>query len=249
MISIKNAEELAIMREGGRKLAAIMKQLQGMVRPGVATKELDEAAKKFIVEVGAKVAFQGYHGFPGIICISVNEEIVHVVPSKRVLKDGDIITLDIGCIWKGYYLDMARTMGVGEITPEIRHLIETTKKALRLGAKKATIGNTVGDIGETIQRFVEGQGYQVVRELCGHGIGKELHEDPKVANFGKRHEGDKLREGMVICIEPMVTVGHWKLKRMKDGHGFVTEDNSMSCHFEDTIAITRKGPEVLTKVR
>lgn len=248
MISIKTSEELARMREGGRKLARVMKQLQAMVRPGISTKELDEAAQDFITQEGAQVAFQGYHGFPGAICISVNEEIVHVVPSKRVLKEGDIITLDIGCVWKGFYLDMARTMGVGEIAPETRHLIETTKKALRLGIKKATVGNTVGDIGETVQRFVEGQGYQVVRELCGHGIGKELHEDPKIANFGKRHEGEKLKEGMVICIEPMVTVGHWKLKHMEDGHGFATEDGSMSCHFEDTIAITRKGPEVLTKV-
>lgn len=237
------------MREGGRKLARVMKQLQAMVRPGISTKELDEAAQDFITQEGAKVAFQDYHGFPGAICISVNEEIVHVVPSTRVLKEGDIITLDIGCVWKGFYLDMARTMGVGTITPEIRHLIETTKKALRLGIKKATVGNTVGDIGETIQRFIEGQGYQVVRELCGHGIGRDLHEDPKIANFGKRHEGEKLKEGMAICIEPMVTVGHWKLKHMKDGHGFITEDNSLSCHFEDTIAITRKGPEVLTKVR
>ncbi|MBI4122766.1 MAG: type I methionyl aminopeptidase [Parcubacteria group bacterium] len=249
MISIKSPEELACMREGGRKLALIMKQLQFMVRPGVTTKELDGAAKKLIVQSGAQVAFQGYHGFPGAICISVNEEIVHVVPSKRVFKDGDIITLDIGCIWKGFYLDMARTLRVGAVTPETRHLIDVTKKALRLGVKKATVGNTVGDIGETIQRFVEGQGYQVVRELCGHGIGKELHEDPKVANFGKRHEGETLKEGMVICIEPMVTQGHWKLKHMKDGHGFTTEDGSLSCHFEDTIAITKKGPEILTKVR
>ncbi|MBI4217299.1 MAG: type I methionyl aminopeptidase [Parcubacteria group bacterium] len=249
MISIKSAGDVALMREGGKKLGSIMKQLQAMVRPGVATEELDEAAKKLIAQAGAQVAFQGYHGFPGAICISVNDEIVHVVPSKRVLKEGDIVTLDIGCIWQGFYLDMARTMGVGKTTGEADHLIKTTKKALRLGIKKATIGNTVGDIGETIQRFVEGQGYQVVRELCGHGIGKELHEDPKIANFGTRHEGDALKEGMVICIEPMVTQGHWKLRHMDDGHGFATEDGSLSAHFEDTIAITRKGPEVLTKAR
>ncbi len=249
MVTIKTAEEIRVMKEGGEKLAAVMKELLQQVRPGITTKDLERAAAALILQSEAEIAFQGYQGFPGAVCISVNDEIVHVVPSKRVLKEGDIITLDIGCIWKGFYLDMARTMGVGTIAPETRHLIDVTKKALRLGAKKATVRNTVGDIGETIQRFVESQGYQVVRELCGHGIGKELHEDPKIANFGKRHEGETLKEGMVICIEPMVTVGHWKLKHMEDGHGFVTEDNSLSCHFEDTIAITRKGPEVLTKVR
>lgn len=249
MISIKSAGDMAIMAEGGRKLAGIMKQLQAMVRPGVSTKELDKAAEDLILKSRAKVAFRGYQGFPGVMCVSVNDEIVHVVPSDRILKEGDIVTLDIGCIWQGFYLDMARTMGVGETASEVRHLIKTTKKALRLGIKKATIGNTVGDVGETIQRFVESQQYQVVRELCGHGIGKELHEDPKIANFGKRHEGDALKEGMVICIEPMVTQGHWKLRHMDDGHGFATEDGSLSCHFEDTVAITRKGPKVLTKVR
>ncbi len=249
MISIKSAGDMAIMREGGKKLGSTMKQLQAMVRPGVSTKELDKAAADFILKSGAKVAFRGYQGFPGVICVSVNDEIVHVVPSGRILKEGDIVTLDIGCIWQGFYLDMARTMEVGETTIEARHLIKTTKKALRLGIKKATIGNTVGDVGETIQRFVESQNYQVVRELCGHGIGKELHEDPKIANFGIRHEGEALKEGMVICIEPMVTQGHWKLRHMDDGHGFATEDGLLSCHFEDTIAITKKGPEVLTKVR
>ena len=249
MISVKSAGDMAIMAEGGRKLGSVMKQLQAMVRPGISTKDLDKAAADLILKSGARVAFRGYQGFPGAICISVNDEIVHVVPSGRILKEGDIITLDVGCIWQGFYLDMARTIGVGEISPESRHLITTTKKALRLGIKKATVGNTIGDIGETIQRFVESQQYQVVRELCGHGIGKELHEDPKIANFGKRHEGDALKEGMVICIEPMVTVGHWKLRHMDDGHGFATEDGSLSCHFEDTIAITKKGPKVLTKTR
>jgi len=249
MITIKTAEEIRAMKEGGEKLAAVMKELLKQVRPGITTKDLERAAAALILQSGASIAFKGYQGFPGAVCISVNDEIVHVVPSKRVLKEGDIITLDIGCIWKGFYLDMARTMGVGVVSSEVRHLINVTKKALRLGTKKATIGNTVGDIGETIQRFVEGQGYQVVRELCGHGIGKELHEDPKIPNFGKAEEGEKLKEGMVICIEPMATQGHWKLKHMKDGHGLATEDGSLSCHVEDTIAITRKGPEVLTKLQ
>ena len=247
MITIKTPQEISLMREGGKILSQILKELIERVKPGVSTKELDRAAGALILAFGAKLAFKGYEGFPGVLCTSVNEEIVHMIPGSRALKEGDMITLDIGLIWKGFYLDMARTVGVGNIDFEKQRLIRVTKKALRLGIGKAKIGNTVGDIGNTIQRFVESQGYQVVRELTGHGIGKGLHEDPHVENFGKRHQGPELAEGMVICIEPMVTVGDWHLKKAKDNYGFETKDGSLSCHFEDTIAITSRGPEVLTK--
>lgn len=235
------------MRQGGRVLAEILDKLLLMVKPGIATKELDRAASALILNSGAQVAFKGYEGFPAALCVSVNEEVVHAAPSERILKEGDIVTLDIGLVWKGLFLDMARTAAVGKIPPETARLIRVTKKALRYGLKKTRPGNTVGDIGNTIQRYVESQGYNVVRELCGHGIGKELHEDPHVLNYGKRGDGPELVEGMVICIEPMITVGDWKLKRSKDGFGYETQDGSLSCHFEDTIAITKEGPLVLTR--
>ncbi|MCP6726539.1 MAG: type I methionyl aminopeptidase [Patescibacteria group bacterium] len=248
MITIKTEEEIQVMREGGKMLAHILEDIAKDIAPGVTTKQLDTKAEKLIKEAGAKPAFKGYEGFPGIVCTAVNEEMVHTVPSDKPLEEGDILSLDIGLIYKGMYLDMARTYPVGEISLEASHLIKTTKKSLRIGIKKARPGNTVGDIGNTIQRFVEGQGYGVVRILCGHGIGKELHEDPKIANFGKRGDGEELKQGMVICIEPMVTAGKYDLKKADDGHGYITKDGSLSAHFEDTVAITQDGAEVLTKI-
>ncbi len=248
-IKIKTPQEIEIMKEGGQVLARIMSELQDQIRPGVSTQELDMFAESQIQKAGAQPAFQGYQGFPRTLCASINDELVHVIPSAdRVLKEGDILTLDLGLIWKGFYLDMARTMGVGDISLEAIHLIRATKKALRLGLKKTKPGNTIGDIGNTIQRFVESQGYNVVRDLCGHGIGRQLHEEPQIPNFGKRHSGPELKEGMVICIEPMVTVGDWKLKKSSDNYGFATADGSLSCHFEDTIAITQGKGEVLTRI-
>ena len=247
MITIKTKEEVQVMREGGKILAQILKEIAEGIQPGATTKELDAKAEELIKKAGATPAFKGYDGFPGTVCTAINAEMVHNVPSNRHLEKGDILTLDIGLIHKGMYLDMARTYPVGEISLEAAHLIKTTKKALRLGVKKARPGNTVGDIGNTIQRFVEGQGYGVVRILCGHGIGKDLHEDPKITNFGKRGDGELLEAGMVICIEPMVTAGGYDLKRAEDGHGYITKDGSLSAHFEDTIAVIDGGAEVLTK--
>ena len=247
MIFLKTPQEISVMQDGGRKLAAVMAQLIALVKPGVATKELDRAARVLIFNSGAKLAFEGYDGFPGAICTSVNEEVVHAVPSLRALKEGDLVTLDIGLIWKGWFLDMARTVPVGKIDRETKHLLEVTQESLEVGIKEARAGARVGDIGSAVQQFVEKNGYNVVRELCGHGIGKDLHEDPKVLNYGKKDTGEILKEGMVICIEPMVTIGDWKLKRSKDGHGFETKDGSLSCHFEDAIAITSRGPQVLTR--
>lgn len=249
MISIKTPEEIKVMREGGKVLADIMARLQKQVKPGMTTAELDEFAETEIKKAGATPAFKGYQNFPRTLCTSVNEEIVHIIPSKeKVLKEGDIITLDLGLIWENFYLDMARTVPIGKVTLETRHLVLTAKKALRLGIKRAKPGSTFGDIGNTIQRFVESQGYNVVRDLCGHGIGARLHEEPQVLNYGKRKTGPEIKVGMVFCIEPMVTVGDWKLKKSADGYGFSTQDNSLSAHFEDTVAVTKKGSEVLTSL-
>lgn len=249
MISLKSPEEIAIMREGGRMLARIMKELIGEVRLGVSTDQLDRIAEEKIREAGATPAFLRYEGFPRTLCASVNEEVVHAIPStEKILKEGDIITLDLGLIHKGYYADMARTVPVGNIDANTARLVRATERALKLGTNEVRPGVTVGDIGNTIQRFVEGQGFGVVRELCGHGIGKELHEEPQIPNYGKRHMGVKLETGMVLCIEPMVTTGDWNVTRAKDGQTFVTSDGSLSAHFENTVAVTPDGSEVLTSL-
>jgi len=250
MIPIKTPQELAIMREGGSMLSQIMEELILQVGPGVSTKQLDKIAEQKIREAGATPAFLNYQGFPATLCASVNEEVVHGVPSEeKVLKKGDIITLDLGLIHHKYYLDMARTIPVGEISPETARLVRVTEEALQLGIAKVRPGIQIGDIGNTIQSFVESQGFGVVRELCGHGIGKELHEEPQVLNYGERGDGPTLVEGMVICIEPMVTMGDFNIKRGKDGQTFITRDGSLSAHFEDTIAVTPDGAEVLTRLK
>jgi len=248
MISLKTKEEIGVMREGGKILAKIMEKLEEKVKIGITTEELDEIAESLILKSGGKPNFKGYEGFPATICASINEELVHCLPSTRTLKEGDIISIDIGMKYKGFHTDMARTFPVGKISFETQRLIKVTKKALKRGIKKAKITAQFGDISNTIQRYVETQGFNVVRELSGHGIGKLLHEEPKIPNFGKRHSGIKIKEGMVFCIEPMVTVGDWKIEKAKDGFCFKTKDNSLSCHFEDMIAITKKGPIVLTKL-
>ena len=249
MISIKSEEEIKIMTEGGKMLAGIMKELEKRVRPGITTKELDRVAETLILKSGGKPSFKGYQGFPATLCTSINEEIVHAVPSQRKLREGDIISLDLGLYYKGFHNDMAITLPVGRISPEAQRLIRVTKKALKRGIKKAKPGNTFGDIGNTIQRYVESQGFNVVRELCGHGIGEEIHEEPQVLNYGKRKSGPKIKEGMTFCIEPMVTVGEWKLKKSKDGYGFVTADGSLSAHFEHTVVVTKNGCQVLTELQ
>jgi len=249
MIIIKTEEEIKIMAEGGEILAKIMKELEKKVRPGITTKELDRLAESLILKSGAKCSFKGYQEYPNCLCASLNEELVHVVPSDRILKEGDIISLDLGLFYRGFHLDMAVTLPVGKILPEAQRLIRVTKKALKRGIKKVRPGNTFGDIGNTIQRYVESQGFNVIRELCGHGIGRELHEEPKVLNYGKRHSGPEIKEGMVFCIEPMVTIGDWKLKKTADGFGYQTADNSLSAHFEHTIAVTKDGCQILTELK
>lgn len=247
MITIKSKEEIQIIAEGGKILADTIKKLEKMVRPGITTIELDVAAEAFILLCGGKPAFKGYAGFPYSLCASVNENIVHGLPSNYVLKDGDLLKLDLGVLYKGFNTDMAITVAVGNISFEARRLMNVTKKSLRLGIKKVKVGNTIGDIGNTIQRLIESQGFGVVRDLCGHGIGETVHEDPKIPNFGKRGGGEKLVEGMVICIEPMVTAGDYNLKKADDGYGYATRDGSLSAHFEHTITVTKSGARILTQ--
>jgi len=248
MIPIKTPEEIKTMAEGGKILAKIMKELEKKIEPGITTKELDKLAEELVFKYGGECSFKGYEGFPTCLCTSINEEIVHSAPSNRRLKQGDIISLDIGIFFKGFHADMAVTLPVGKVEPEIQRLIRVTKKALKRGIKKVRPGNTFGDIGNTIQRYVESQGFNVVRDLCGHGIGRELHEEPQILNYGKRHTGPEIKEGMVFCLEPMVTVGDWKIKKTKDGCGYETADNSLSAHFEHTIAVTKDGVKILTMV-
>ncbi len=254
MIKLKTKKEIEIMREGGRILARIMDELRRKVEPGVTTKELDRVAETLIFKFGAIPAFKGYENFPATLCTSVNQVIVHGVPSDYKLKTGDILSLDLGIKYKGFFTDMALTVPVRDrvsdsFDPEKLRLIRVTKKVLKLAIKKARVGNTFGDIGNTIQRYVESQGFNVVRELCGHGIGKDLHEEPQVLNYGKRHKGEEIKEGMTFCIEPMVTVGDWHIKKSPDGFGYETRDGSLSCHFEETVAIIRGGAEILTKIK
>jgi methionyl aminopeptidase len=256
MIEIKTPQEIEIMAEGGKILAKIMKELKKKIKPGITTMELEKLAESLILKSGGKCSFKGYKSkdgesvrpYPFCLCASVNEEIVHVPPSTRVLKEGDILKIDIGMFYKGFHTDMAITVPIGKVSFEAQRLIRVTKKALKLAIKKVRPGNTFGDIGNTIQRYVESQGFNVVRELCGHGIGRELHEDPQILNYGKRKTGEKIKEGMVFCIEPMVTAGDWHLKRTKDGFGYQTVDGSLTAHFEHTIAVTKKGAKVLTQI-
>jgi len=255
MIIIKTPEEIGTMTEGGKILAKIMKELEKKVKPGITTKELDRLAEELVLSYEAKCSFKGYGGscgecaepFPACLCTSINEEVVHSVPSDRELKEGDIISLDLGIQVKGFHTDMAITLPIGKVSPEALRLIRVTKKALKRGIKKVRPGNTIGDIGNTIQRYVESQGFNVVRELCGHGIGRDLHEDPQILNYGKRHKGEEIKEGMVLCLEPMVTIGNWKLKKTRDGFGYKTADETLSAHFEHTVAVTKDGAKVLTQ--
>ncbi|MCX6764417.1 MAG: type I methionyl aminopeptidase [Candidatus Nealsonbacteria bacterium] len=246
MIKIKTKEEIRIMAEGAKILSEIMGKLEKKISPGITTKELDKVAQDLVFKSGAKPSFKGYDGFPACLCASINEQIVHGVPSDRELKEGDILSLDLGIFYKEFHSDMALTLPVGKVDFEKLRLIRVTKKSLKIGIKKAKPGNKTGDIENTIQRYVESQGFNVVRELCGHGIGRQLHEDPQILNYGKRGTGFELKEGMVLCLEPMVTMGDWRIKRGKDGFVYETLDGSLSCHFESEIAITQKGNIILT---
>jgi methionyl aminopeptidase len=245
---LKSKEEIALMREGGKILAQIMKEVKQKVYPGVTTLFLNECAEKLIKESGGKASFKGYKGFPFALCTSVNEVIVHGVPSEYKLKEGDILSLDIGIFYKGFHTDMAITVPVGKINGEAVRIIRETKKALKRGIKKVREGNTFGDIGNTIERHIGKTEFSIVRGLCGHGIGRELHEEPQVFNEGKRRKGMPLEKGLVFCIEPMVSMGSVEIKTSSDKMGVETADGSLSAHFEHTVALTEKGAVVLTEI-
>lgn len=246
MIILKSPQEIAKIRAAGRIVAGAIAELKTRVRPGIKTKELDRIAEEFIHKKGGIPAFKGYRGYPNTLCISVNEEIVHGIPSDRVLEEGDIAGIDLGVLLDGYYGDAAVTLPAGTISSQAKRLMETTEAALYKAIDAAVIGNRVSDIAHTIQSYVEGAGYSVVREFVGHGIGRSLHEDPPVPNFGEPGQGPQLREGMVLAIEPMVNAGRSDLFVLENGWTAVTKDRSLSAHFEHTVAVTKNGPLILT---
>lgn len=248
MAIVKTAEELDLMRQSGAILAECLAEVLSQVEPGISTNDLDRFFMKAINKIdGVEPLFLGYHNYPKAICTSVNDEVVHGIPTDRILQDGDIIGIDCGVKYQGYCADMARTVVVGEVLPETQKLLSITEEAKAIGIKQMQPGNTIGDVGSAIQEFVESKGYSVVRVLVGHGIGTEMHEDPALPNYGKAGTGVTLEPGMVLAIEPMVNIGGPEVEVLDDGWTVITTDGSLSAHFEDTVAITEQGPEVLTK--
>lgn len=248
MIVLKTSRELAIMREAGRISAMALKVAGEAVEPGVSTWEIDRVARKYIESQGAVPSFLGYGGFPASACISVNNVVIHGIPSKRqIVKAGDIVSIDIGAIYEGFNGDNAYTFACGDISAEAQRLLDATRESLYEGIKQAKAGNRLGDIGSTVQRYVEARGYSVVRDFVGHGVGAKLHEDPSVPNYGTPGRGVRLLPGMTIAIEPMVNQGGYEVQVQKDGWTTVTRDGKLSAHFEHTVAITPDGPVILTK--
>jgi methionyl aminopeptidase len=248
-ILCKSASEIEKMRQSGRIVRQVLDTVRAMAVPGASTMDLERAAEHKIKELGAKPAFKGYHDYPCVLCTSVNQEIVHGIPSaKRVLKSGDIVSIDCGVVLDGYYGDAAITVPVGgDTTPELEKLLEVTKRSLYRGIDQAVIGNSVGDVGAAVQEYVESNGFSVVREFVGHGIGTQLHEEPQVPNFGVPGHGALLQEGMVLAIEPMVNAGRPEARLLNDNWTAVTEDGSYSAHFEHCVAVTKDGPLILTE--
>ncbi len=248
MIVLKTSRELAIMREAGRISAMALKVAGEAVEPGVSTWEIDRVARKYIESQGAVPSFLGYGGFPASACISVNNVVIHGIPSKRqIVKAGDIVSIDIGAMFEGFNGDNAYTFPCGDIAPQAQRLLDATRESLYEGIKQAKAGNRLGDIGSTVQRYVEARGYSVVRDFVGHGVGAKLHEDPSVPNYGTPGRGVRLLPGMTIAIEPMVNQGGYEVQVQKDGWTTVTRDGKLSAHFEHTVAITPDGPVILTK--
>lgn len=253
-MKLKSQEQIKILKEGGKILAEVLGILADAVKPGITTVLLDELARKLLKERGADAAFLNYSPYflnkpyPAALCVSINEQIVHAVPSDRILKEGDIISLDLGVRYKGLITDSAITVGVGKISQEAEKLIDITKESLDMAIKEAKAGNNLGDISFAIQNHIEKNNFKVIKKLCGHGVGFEVHEEPDVLNFGKRGADLELVEGMVLAIEPMASVGNSKIKKSKDGFGYETYDGSLAAHFEHTVAITKDGPVVLTVI-
>lgn len=245
-IIIKSNHEIAAMRQAGRIVATVLEVLKLQVRPGMKTKELDVIAEEELKRLGAKPSFKGYRGFPGNLCVSVNDEIVHGIPGKRVLGEGDIVSLDLGAILMGFQADAAVTVGVGEVSSRAKELMETTEGALKAGIAAAWAEARLGDISAAIQNYAESRGYSVVREYTGHGIGREMHEEPQIPNFGSPGLGPVLIRGMTLAVEPMVNAGDWHTRLGANQWTVLTNDGSLSAHFEHTILITDAEPEVLT---
>jgi len=245
-IIIKSEREIAVMRQAGRIVATVLNILSQRLRPGMKTKELDVIAAEEVGKLGAKPSFKGYRGFPANLCVSVNDEIVHGIPGERILGEGDIVSLDLGALFMGFQGDAAVTVGLGKISPKARDLMETTEGALKAGIATARRGARLGDISVAIQNYAESRGYSVVREYTGHGIGREMHEEPQIPNFGLPGTGPVLEKGMALALEPMVNAGDWRTRVGDDHWTVLTADGSLSAHFEHTIAITDGEAEVLT---
>jgi len=248
-VELKNKDEIALMRDAGRIVSEILDALQTAVAPGITTWDLDGIAEDLIFRKGAKPAFKGYLGFPCCLCASVNQEVIHGIPSKKKkLAEGDLIKLDFGVVYKGFYGDSARTVPVGRISDEAQRLIEATRESLHQGIAAVQVGNRIGDIGYAVQTLVEKRGFSVVRDFVGHGIGKKLHEQPQVPNFGEPGTGMKLRSGLVLAIEPMVNAGTHQVEVLDDEWTAVTLDGRLSAHFEHTVLVSEDGPEILTRL-
>jgi methionyl aminopeptidase len=248
VILLKSPREIALMRTGGRILAEAVERLRPLVKPGVSTLEIDREFEEFIVGRGAKPAFKGYRGFPATVCVSINDEVVHGIPSAhRKVKDGDIVSLDLGCVVDGLYADCALTVAVGEVPPRVQELLDVTRESLERAIVECRPARRLGDVSHAVQSHVERHGFSVVRAFVGHGIGRALHEDPQVPNFGEPGRGPLLKAGMVLAIEPMVTMGNWEVRILEDRWTAVTQDGSLAAHFEHTVAITGDEPEILTR--
>jgi methionyl aminopeptidase len=246
MLYLKTDEEVGLLRESNMLVSRTLAEIASIIRPGITTLYLDKIAESFILDNGATPAFKGYGGFPNTLCTSVNDEVVHGIPSGYVLKEGDIISVDCGVILNGWYGDSAYTFAVGEITDDVRRLLDYTRASLEEGVKEAVAGNRVGDISYAVQTKAESGGYSVVRELVGHGLGRKLHEPPEVANFGKKGTGPKMEKGLVICIEPMINAGRKETLQMRDGWTIKTADGKPSAHFEYAVAVNKGKADVLT---
>lgn len=247
MIELKNANQLELMRNAGRIVAETLELVREHAKPGVTTLELDRIAEKFIRSQGAIPAFKGYNGFPATLCTSVNEQVVHGIPSLRYLDSGDIISIDCGALKEGYFGDSAITLAIGETDEELQKLLRVTEESLMFGIAQAKVGNRLYDISHAVQKHVEANKFSVVRDYVGHGIGRAMHEDPQIPNFGKPGRGPRLEVGMALAIEPMVNMGTHEVQTLKDRWTVVTKDNRPSAHFEHTVAITENGPEILTR--
>lgn len=248
-VSIKSAREIALMRESGRILAEVHKRLEEVIKPGISTYDIDRIGEEMIRSYGCIPSFLNYNGYPASICVSVNDEVVHGIPNKKhFLKEGDIVSLDAGVIYNGYHSDAARTHGVGKISKEAQDLIDATKQSFFEGIRMARAGNRLNDISKSIDYYISGFGYGIVRDLVGHGVGSKLHEDPQIPNFAQRRRGVKLRPGMTLAIEPMINMGTWEVEWLEDDWTVVTADGSLSAHYENTVLITEGEPEILTKL-